>query len=329
MMGDKRGAMRQRGAGDQVIQRPDRLARFFEHGAHAPSRCGSRPIERQHRDHAQQFIELSPPLGRLGRFGNTHFQLVCADRGDGDLGRRCRQQTFRCRSFPLRDAAAVLRSSRALFRRTRGSPTITGRRFVILAGGLRPPARTYASRGLRALASLSLARSDRARISKPIPGRIPFPRLPDGFQIRKIAPGPRQAPHRLRPDGTRLFRNETRHKAAYRYARNLGCSLEAPLVLVIQVNRYLSHDSPRILINYTCNYPRRARHSRGGDTMLRYGTICRGAGAPGHAMLSDGQLRRTSPFCAEAESRLSENGWASSASLTSPPERGDPYGAIR
>ncbi|UEO00380.1 TIR domain-containing protein [Acidiferrobacter thiooxydans] len=57
-------------------------------------------------------------------------------------------------SAPLRDAAAVLRASRALFRRTRGSPTITGRRIDVLAGGLRPPARTYASRGLRALASL-------------------------------------------------------------------------------------------------------------------------------------------------------------------------------
>ena len=39
-------------------------------------------------------------------------------------------------------AAAVLRASRALFRRTRGSPTITGRRIDVLAGGLRPPART-------------------------------------------------------------------------------------------------------------------------------------------------------------------------------------------
>jgi len=36
---------------------------------------------------------------------------------------------------------------------------MTGRRVDVLAGGLRPPARTYASRGLRALASLSLARS--------------------------------------------------------------------------------------------------------------------------------------------------------------------------
>ncbi len=60
---------------------------------------------------------------------------------------------------PLRDAAAVLRASRALFWRTTGSPTITGRRVDVLAGGLRPPARTYASRGLRASASLSLARS--------------------------------------------------------------------------------------------------------------------------------------------------------------------------
>ena len=39
-------------------------------------------------------------------------------------------------------AAAILRASRALFRRTRGSPTITGRRIDVLAGGLRPPART-------------------------------------------------------------------------------------------------------------------------------------------------------------------------------------------
>ncbi len=62
---------------------------------------------------------------------------------------------------PLRDAAAVLRANRALFWRTTGSPTITGRRVDVLAGGLRPPARTYASRGLRASASLSLARSVR------------------------------------------------------------------------------------------------------------------------------------------------------------------------
>ncbi len=53
----------------------------------------------------------------------------------------------------------------------RGRPCMTGRRIDIagrtagvLAGGLRPPARTYASRGLLALASLSMARSmDRAR----------------------------------------------------------------------------------------------------------------------------------------------------------------------
>ena len=38
---------------------------------------------------------------------------------------------------------------------------MTGRRVDVLAGGLRPPARTYASRGLRAPASLSLARSER------------------------------------------------------------------------------------------------------------------------------------------------------------------------
>ena len=41
-------------------------------------------------------------------------------------------------SAPLRDAAAALRTSRALFRRTRGSSTITGRRVVVLAGGLPP-----------------------------------------------------------------------------------------------------------------------------------------------------------------------------------------------
>lgn len=41
-----------------------------------------------------------------------------------------------------------MRASRAHCRHARGSPTITGRRVDdVVAGGLRPPARIYASRG--------------------------------------------------------------------------------------------------------------------------------------------------------------------------------------
>jgi hypothetical protein len=92
------------------------------------------------------------------RRASVRWPSVCA------TGRPSRPRAFGLSAThdlfaPLRDAAAVLRASRALFWRTRGSPTITGRRIDVLAGGLRPPARTYASRGLRALASLSMARS--------------------------------------------------------------------------------------------------------------------------------------------------------------------------
>ena len=84
------------------------------------------------------------------------------------------------------------------FWRTRGSPTITGRRIDIagrmagvLAGGLRPPARTYASRGLRALASLSLARSDgrtetrRIWCSTALNTDLDFPYVSQAFLIER------------------------------------------------------------------------------------------------------------------------------------------------
>ena len=44
---------------------------------------------------------------------------------------------------------------------------IAGRTAGVLAGGLRPPARTYASRGLLALAALSMARSIVAMMLSP------------------------------------------------------------------------------------------------------------------------------------------------------------------
>ncbi len=106
------------------------------------------------------YITLST-LARLMPFGEgATIPLVCAT-GRPSLPRALDLGATHDLFAPLRDAAAVLRASRALFWRTRGSPTITGRRVDVLAGGLRQPARTYASRGLRASASLSLARSVR------------------------------------------------------------------------------------------------------------------------------------------------------------------------
>ena len=75
------------------------------------------------------------------RRASVRWPSVCA------MGRPSRPRAFGLSAThdlfaPLRDAAAVLRASRALFWRTRGSPTITGRRIDVLAGGLRPPART-------------------------------------------------------------------------------------------------------------------------------------------------------------------------------------------
>ena len=56
---------------------------------------------------------------------------------------------------------------------------MTGRRIDVLAGGLRPPARTYASRGLLALAALSMARSA-GRESSQFQFRFESERIPKG-----------------------------------------------------------------------------------------------------------------------------------------------------
>ena len=87
------------------------------------------------------YITLST-LARLMPVGEgATIPLVCATERPS-LPRALALGATHDLSAPLRDAAAVLRSSRALFWRTTGSPTITGRRVDVLAGGLRPPART-------------------------------------------------------------------------------------------------------------------------------------------------------------------------------------------
>ena len=84
---------------------------------------------------------------------------------------------------------------------------MTGRRIDVLAGGLRPPARTYASRGLRALAALSLARSARG-VALWFPRRslrpAPIERLPP--LSGKAQPSSPKNPLRIRVDGALIVR---------------------------------------------------------------------------------------------------------------------------